>query len=56
MEIEFACMAMNQFFVCFKKYNNFDTDDEKKLEQIKNKLPKQVNSWRKYCRELKIRI
>lgn len=56
MQIQFACMAMNQFFVCFKKYNNFNTDDEKKMERIKNKLPKQVNSWRKYCRELKIEI
>jgi hypothetical protein len=56
IQIHFAFMAINQFFVCFKKYNNFNNDDEKQLKRIKNKLPKQVNSWSKYCRELKIDI
>jgi hypothetical protein len=56
LQIHFAFMAINQFFVCFKKYNNFNKDDEKQLKQIKLKLPKQKNSWTHYCRELKIEV
>ena len=56
MQIHFAFMAINQFFVCFKKYKNFNNDDEKQLKRIKNKLPKQLNSWTEYCREIKIDV
>jgi hypothetical protein len=48
MQIHFAFIAMNQFFVCFKVYNNFTNDDEKQLKRIKNKLPKQAILWTKY--------
>jgi hypothetical protein len=56
MQIHFAFMAINQFFVCFKIYKNFNKDDEKQLKRIKNKLPKQLNSWTQYCREVKIDV
>jgi hypothetical protein len=56
MEIYFAFMATNQFFACFKIYNNFNKDDEKQLKRIKNKLPKQENSWSQYCRDFKIDV
>ena len=35
VQLYFAFIAMNHFFECFKKFNNFNADDEKHLNRIK---------------------
>lgn len=52
LQISFTLIAVIHFFICFKKYDNFSKDDEKKLKRLQKKLSKPVNSLTKYCEEL----
>jgi hypothetical protein len=53
IQLYFAFIAMSHFFDCFKKFNNFDADDEKKLNRIKNKILKQIKSTTQYNQKIK---
>jgi len=44
-QISFMYTSMNLFFKYFQKHNNFNSDDGKQIEKIKNKWGKKVNSW-----------
>jgi len=48
-QVYFAFMAIEQFFNCFKVYQNFDKNDEIRLNRLKMKLPKVDDLWAKYC-------
>ncbi len=55
VQLYFAFIAMNHFFECFKKFNNFNADDEKHLNRIKNKTLKQIKSPTKYNQKIKFK-
>ncbi|WP_292369058.1 hypothetical protein [Methanoregula sp. UBA64] len=40
--------AMDLFFKQFKKFNNFNLEDEKQLKQIRSRLGKSSKAWIKY--------
>jgi len=52
IQLYFAFIAMNHFFECFNKFNNFDTDDEKHLNRIKSKTLKQIKSKTQYNQKI----
>jgi hypothetical protein len=55
IQLYFAFIAMNHFFECFKKFNNFDTDDEKHLNRIKSKILKQIKSPTQYNQKIRFK-